>query len=622
MKSLKHYRVVKEDPSHFEMHDTRDNKTFKIAKKSLSPEMHEKIGSMVKMSSESGGDIPKAPELAKTPVMMAQGGEAAYPPCKNQACKSFGQPHPNCRCYGGMAKGGEVEVFCASSRPHDEFCKFFADGGPVDEVPSVNLGAMSPQELPQMPESAAPEQQAAAPAAEPAPQEQPFSLSEMAPSVNPLAGLKEQGAESQAIPEEKVPAAQVPANLGEEQAAKQSEAAAAAQGAGGGPAEAQKPQDAMSQYFAGLKKNLTDQGTAIAAGQKAIEAGYKQIAGAQQEAATLIAAFKTDHDIRVKELRDKSTALQKEVTDGKVDPNNYWDSKSTAGKVGAAIALVLGGLGGGLNKSGHNMALDVINKAIDRDIDAQRTNIQQKNNAYKLNLDNLQSENQAYAQTRLDLLSITQAKIAQQMAGIQGAQAKQQGAQLIAQIEQQKAGLEFQLGAEKTANGDQMAQYIRYLHMTGDPRAEKYAAQYVPGIGMSMTNEIPQEVRKTLIEKTAALQEADKLIDFAKKHSGLLPTSPENIALINQGKAMAFDVLNKFRTSTGQGVYKESQAEADRKLVDDNPTRFFNEYTTQPKYKVLRDSIERDLEALKKGYGLPTAAQRNSVAGIPIRPVK
>lgn len=49
--------------------------------------------------------------------------------CKNPSCKSFGIPHPNCRCL--MAEGGEVKSFCDNDQPHQSDCKYFADGGEV-----------------------------------------------------------------------------------------------------------------------------------------------------------------------------------------------------------------------------------------------------------------------------------------------------------------------------------------------------------------------------------------------------------------------------------------------------------------------------------------------------------
>lgn len=69
-------------------------------------------------------------------------------PCKNSACKSYGKPHPNCRCWGEMAEGGEVE-FCSSDRAHQADCEYFAEGGQVngtDDPPPVaeDLGTDEP----------------------------------------------------------------------------------------------------------------------------------------------------------------------------------------------------------------------------------------------------------------------------------------------------------------------------------------------------------------------------------------------------------------------------------------------------------------------------------------------
>lgn len=62
----------------------------------------------------------------------------SYFPCKNQSCGSYGKPHQNCRCYGGMAEGGEAKSFCGETRAHDDGCEYFADGG--DTTPPLPEG--------------------------------------------------------------------------------------------------------------------------------------------------------------------------------------------------------------------------------------------------------------------------------------------------------------------------------------------------------------------------------------------------------------------------------------------------------------------------------------------------
>jgi hypothetical protein len=65
---------------------------------------------------------------------------------------------------------------------------------------------------------------------------------------------------------------------------------------------------------------------------------------------------------------------QAEAASQKVDPDRWWGSKSTAEKALGIVGLVLGSFGGIAN-GGHNTAVDVMNKFIDRDIDAQKHNI-------------------------------------------------------------------------------------------------------------------------------------------------------------------------------------------------------------------------------------------------------
>lgn len=71
-------------------------------------------------------------------------------PCKNPNCHSYGQPHPNCRCYGGMAKGGDVTHFCSEARMHDKKCKYYADGGSVNAQIDPSMFEM-PQTKPEDP---------------------------------------------------------------------------------------------------------------------------------------------------------------------------------------------------------------------------------------------------------------------------------------------------------------------------------------------------------------------------------------------------------------------------------------------------------------------------------------
>lgn len=76
-----------------------------------------------------------------------------------------------------------------------------------------------------------------------------------------------------------------------------------------------------------------------------------------------------------KAREDRLLARINEARAMRVDPDKWWNDKSTGGKILAGIGIVLGGIGGGMTGQGGNTALTVINNAIDRDIDSQKHHI-------------------------------------------------------------------------------------------------------------------------------------------------------------------------------------------------------------------------------------------------------
>lgn len=68
-----------------------------------------------------------------------------------------------------------------------------------------------------------------------------------------------------------------------------------------------------------------------------------------------------------------------DYSQGKIDPNHFWNSRSTLGKASTAIGLILGGMGAGLT-GGPNPALEFLNKQIDRDVEGQHMEAGRKMN--------------------------------------------------------------------------------------------------------------------------------------------------------------------------------------------------------------------------------------------------
>lgn len=66
--------------------------------------------------------------------------------------------------------------------------------------------------------------------------------------------------------------------------------------------------------------------------------------------------------------------LTRDVAAGRIDRNRIWNDDGAAGQVAAALSIAVGGIVQGLTDA-PNTALEIINAAIDRDIEEQRTNL-------------------------------------------------------------------------------------------------------------------------------------------------------------------------------------------------------------------------------------------------------
>lgn len=111
-------------------------------------------------------------------------------------------------------------------------------------------------------------------------------------------------------------------------------------------------------------------------GRKAatMEAGYRQQQAdlaekqyqQQQQSDTL---RQTAMDAQVKAFRDAAEQITKVNTT--IDPDRYWASKTTGQRFAAALGVALGSAGG--RGPGENAALQIVQSAISRDIDAQKS---------------------------------------------------------------------------------------------------------------------------------------------------------------------------------------------------------------------------------------------------------
>lgn len=125
--------------------------------------------------------------------------------------------------------------------------------------------------------------------------------------------------------------------------------------------------------------------------------------------------------------------MWKEVAAGKIDPQRYMHSKSTGSKIAAAIGIMLSGLGSGLSGQ-PNMAMQVLNKNIENDIESQKANLGIKQSLLSHNLQAQGNLMSAMNVTRLQMSAMAEGKLhliaAQTGNPIIAARAQQHAAQI------------------------------------------------------------------------------------------------------------------------------------------------------------------------------------------------
>lgn len=195
--------------------------------------------------------------------------------------------------------------------------------------------------------------------------------------------------------------------------------------------------------------------------------GVKNEAAAQEKQAKAIsdvyktsqdnmAKFNQDFATKYNDLDQENKMLTQKVMSGQLDPNRVWKNTSTGGKIAAGIGMLLSGIGSGLTGQ-RNMAMDVINNTIDKDIEAQRYDLGKTNTLLSMNLQKYGRLDHAYEITKNQELSMVQAKIAQIAATSQSPIAAAKAQQALAQLDMQKTqslqNLAFQMKKYQALSG-------------------------------------------------------------------------------------------------------------------------------------------------------------------------
>lgn len=212
--------------------------------------------------------------------------------------------------------------------------------------------------------------------------------------------------------------------------------------------------------------------------------------------------------------KSKQDALSQAFMDKKVDPNRLWHNMSTGNKALATVSLILGGIGSAF--TGKNQAMEILDNAVNRDIDAQKNDQGKAMNQWKMNREALGDDLSATLATQNQKYVALKYQIDQAANKYQGPLALARAKMANAQIDQKMAANNATLAFINGAPGSEQnyTAQLNQMRMINPDVAKEAQEKLVPGVGLASVK--PSEQDKTeitnyknindLLEKARAFQ--------------------------------------------------------------------------------------------------------------------
>lgn len=231
-------------------------------------------------------------------------------------------------------------------------------------------------------------------------------------------------------------------------------------------------------------------------------------------------AVKTEDDLKplrilqnqiqqnITNFQDRLEQITADIEKTKIDPERFWKNKSTGQKIAASIALALGAFGAGLTGQ-KNTAAEIINNAINADIDAQESDLVSKQRAGTLVSNQLNTAMKRFGDIGLSKSALRAAsiqrlqnQIEQKKATFLGEREKAKADVLIQglEVKKQEALIEGRNTAAKRAIEEAKLENERFKARTGRIEAEAKAAE-----GRQRGGEVGEISASTLNEKERKL---------------------------------------------------------------------------------------------------------------------
>lgn len=546
--------------------------------------------------------------------------------CLNKACNSYGSAHPNCQCYG-MAHGGTVSRFCGKTQEHKKGCNFakggfalqdetashyvlthpkgdqlkiakhglsndmhahikkLAKGGEVKSPISTgftnatgatgiaqgmqnikNYAEGTPEEPIQEPEIQSAEPVAAAPQGQP-----PVTINiqsgggDRQPQSSPASP---EAGNYQVPTEDKTPDFfNKVKSVGKkamnflnqpitDEAIAQEQAQAKPQGA--------QYQNAVdTQPMHGNAPPLPPPQE-----QAPVQQPPQQTMPSIDPEVKKLQEITQQQQAKTQEFHERAINILHDLSNDKIDFNRAWSNKSVPNKILAGIGIALSGIGSGMTKQ-PNLALEMINKEIERDIEAQKASIGKKATTLDGYAKAYGSENAGANAYREDLQALVAAKMQQYSMKMQG-------------------------NMMQGAGGGGMGQYLNMLRSMGSPMAKSLEERLVPTVSDTPADiPVPAEDREVM----AKGMQFDKVLGELEQISKDNPYGSLNPIQNKRAKALASDAKTLYQGLNHQGVFKEATQKFDESLIPSDPLELMAFMRTSPVYEETRRLARGKMES-------------------------
>lgn len=311
-----------------------------------------------------------------------------------------------------------------------------------------------------------------------------------------------------------------------------------------------------------------------------------------------------------------ANAIQKKQVDAiaelaatKISPDNYWANKSTGQKIGIGIALIAGAFGAA--NTGKNSAVEVIDKAIDQDLDTQKANyaakkgaIGEMDSAYAKLHGVYKDELAATSAAKAELLNQAMIKLQSNAAKFKGDAATAAATNALGQLQSLKDAETLKLQQSKAYGED--PQFAGMDDKTRERYIPKSDIPFMPfGVASLGSKEDVSKFRTEANDVADAISSLKKLEDMGN----LGPIDKLTPAQKAQAEVLQQTTVGKLRAAVlGPGIINEQERAIMERMIA-NPTDFLSLNARNiASLQALRNSMTSSVNRKGVSLGLKNAA--------------